>query len=143
MLLESMFSVKFRCSSHAQQYILDNSLFTITMNTVPRPQCWDFLYPCAACELDILLVCMTHSVQRLPCMHAVCSHAKALRMLTWQEYLGSVLRSTAWPYPGTTLPDFSVLLAKSFTSSALGSSPSCTTEPACLVFVVPLHRFQL
>ena len=61
-------------------------------------------------------------------IHGIFANDKALRMLTWQEYLGSVLRRTAWPYPGTTLPDLSVLLAKSFTSSALGSSPSCNTN---------------
>ena len=70
------------------------------------------------------------------------SHGEALRMLTWQEYLGSVLRSTAWPYPGTTLPDLSVLLANSFTSSALGSSPSCITYQYGISRIMPAQGFS-
>ncbi len=37
----------------------------------------------------------------------------------------TVLRRTAWPKPGTTLPLDSVFSVKIFTSSLLGSSPSC------------------
>ena len=41
----------------------------------------------------------------------------------WQVYLGSVLRNTAWPYPGTTCPDFKRPHTYSLSCSSVESSP--------------------
>lgn len=54
------------------------------------------------------------------------SFGKCLRANSlWQVYLGSVLRSTACPYPGTTCPDFSVFQMNSLSWSSVTSSPTC------------------
>lgn len=61
-------------------------------------------------------------------------------ILAWQVYLGSVLRNTAWPYPGTTLPLFRVDHTNSVTSSLLGFPPSwCETKQASVALRMRRH----
>ena len=58
----------------------------------------------------------------------ILSLGKCLRANSlWHVYLGSVFRRTAWPYPGTTCPDFNKFSQNVFTCSSDASIPISLT----------------